>query len=169
MPKERRQGMLDAIRRALRRAALSAGDVYVGVHKDDAERLPQNDEEETLNNAQIAAIHEFGLGVPERSFLRSTIRAEQQRYKTLFAAEMRRELKRKHADPKRPLHVVGNVAASDVQQTIARGVQPGLSEATLEKRRERGFSGTKPLIETGQLKSSITYSVGKPDDEEKEA
>lgn len=43
--------------------------IRVGVLGDNAER-DSEDEDRSYNNAQIGAVHEFGIGVPQRSFLR---------------------------------------------------------------------------------------------------
>jgi hypothetical protein len=163
MPPTRRDGALDELLRYLRNANKASRDVYIGVHADDAERKSAADDNEAPpNNAVVAASHEFGIGVPERSFLRSTIRGNYGEYRSLFASELRRNLRFAYADAERPYHVVGNKAVADVRAALTRGIEPELSEETLERRRQKGFPGTTPLIETGQLKSSIAYSVGKP-------
>lgn len=169
MSQSQKKGMLATIRRYLRNLNDAPRDIYIGVHKGDAPRDETGESEESTNhipnNAQVAATHEFGIGVPKRSFLRSTIREHRDDYKALLVNLLRQNLRQKNADPERPFHIVGNKAVADVRQTIVRGVHPPLSEQTLERRKKRGFKGTKPLVETGQLKSSIAYSIKKPGEE----
>ena len=171
MVDKRRTGRLDAIEAYLRKAVQAPGDLYIGVHADDSARVPQalaGDATVTQapNNAYIAAANEFGIGVTERPFLRPTIGDNLDGYKELLATELRKNLRSDRSDPKRPYHVVGVVAVGDVQATLDRGVQPPPTEATLAWREHHGHAGQKSLIVTGQLKSSISYSVGDPDAED---
>lgn len=128
--------------------------LVVGVQADDADR-----DDDGPDNVGLAAIHEFGSGpIPARSFLRSTFDEQRKKWLKVAAATLRR----------RPLDTLNNqlgrlgaMMAADVKNKIADGVPPPLKDATIKSRERRGFAGTTPLIESGQLKNSITWAVKK--------
>lgn len=106
--------------------------------------------------AYVGAIHEYGapeVGIPQRSFLRSTEAEKQQEW----AGHMEDGVKAVIAGavtPEQVLEMVGMSAAGDVIQTISTIQEPPLSPRTVER---KGFS--KPLVDTGLLKASITSKV----------
>lgn len=59
------------------------------------------------------------------------------------------------------LHKAGLIAQNEVRAVINAGVAPALADSTLRSRRSRGRTGTVPLIDTGELRNSITYVVRK--------
>jgi hypothetical protein len=69
------------------------------------------------------------------------------------------KLQQKYIDSKlslkQALTQLGEVVAKDMVQTINRGIEPKLKKATIK--RKKGSS--KPLIDTGHLKGSITHEV----------
>ena len=50
---------------------------------------------------------------------------------------------------------IGQVVVGLVKKRIAEGIEPGNAPSTLEKKAPK----TKPLIDSGQLRSSITHEV----------
>ena len=56
-------------------------------------------------------------------------------------------------------HAAGLIAQNSVRRTLTTAAYRPLSERTLAERRARGRTGTKPLIDTGQYRNSITYVV----------
>lgn len=59
------------------------------------------------------------------------------------------------------LNKAGLVAQNEVRAVINAGVAPELAESTKRARRARGRTGEVPLIDTGELRNSITYVVRK--------
>ena len=53
----------------------------------------------------------------------------------------------------------GMVAQSAIRARITSNIPPPLSESTLAARKRKGFKGTKALIETGQLRNSINFTI----------
>lgn len=134
-------------------------EVRVGVRQDQGEQRvpskegePPTDADPTL--AEIAAYNEFGLGVPERSFLRSTVDAHRGRY----IAHLRRGLMR-WIDTGEPMEAVleelGAIAAGDVKDTIRDLTAPPNADATIRKK-----GSSNPLIDTGRLRQSIDWETG---------
>lgn len=102
--------------------------------------------------ADIATKHEFGLGVPRRSFIAD------------YVDENEPELRRRLADAARmvalghDLEVVlerfGLQAVGEIVERIVRGIEPPNSPLTIERK-----GSSTPLVNTGQLKASITSKV----------
>jgi len=106
--------------------------------------------------AMIAAVHEFGSderGIPERSFLRSTLSTELAKYIKLNKTNLQRvvngKIRMRHA-----LELLGQVASGDVKKTIRAGAFTPLSPATIERK-----GSSAPLIDTGMMVQSVTYEV----------
>jgi hypothetical protein len=106
-----------------------------------------------FSNVQIGTVHEFGLGVPERSFLRATVDERSTFYRRLVKKLMQRALDMK-GTVSEALRILGEQMKADIVRRIDRGIDPPLHPATIAAK-----GSSKPLIDTGQLKQSITYEV----------
>lgn len=130
--------------------------------------------------AEIATVHEYGSpskGIPERSYLRSTVDKNLSSYRQILE-----QLKLQIFNPKvnvtvkNALLILGAKIKLDVQATIRAGIPPAWADSTREARIRRanpegdfsiGKDGIKnatiiaetPLIDTGQLVNGITYAV----------
>jgi hypothetical protein len=98
----------------------------------------------------VAAAHELGLGVPERSWLRGWADENEDEN----AALMKR-IARGIAKGDIPLEQLAEQTAlsmtSGIQERISRGIPPPLSQTTIDRK-----GSSVPLIDTGQLRTSIT-------------
>ena len=101
---------------------------------------------------QVGTFHEFGLGVPERSFIRAWFDGNLPEIKKTLADLV--DDVDSPAEFEQMLEIFGLWAVGQIQQRIADGIEPPLKEATI---RRKGSS--TPLIDTGQLRSSITHEV----------
>ena len=109
-----------------------------------------------LSNVDLALIHEFGIGVPERSFLRAAFDKNHPKYlehlQKLVAAIYDGRI-----TPERAMGLLSQEVASDVREFIRTGqVQPPDSAATIAK---KGSSTT--LIDSAQLINAIAGAVEK--------
>jgi hypothetical protein len=77
------------------------------------------------------------------------------RLKTMGASALQGDL----AAIQKGLNAVGLLGQNAVRAQITDGQHAPLSERTLKARQARGRTGTKPLIDSGQLRNSITYVV----------
>lgn len=132
--------------RALLRRVRQDINVRVGIMGTEASS-PHGD----MSVVEIAAIHEFGLGhVPERSWCRAWADEKTDENKALM-----RRLARGVATGRWPIAKLADqtalAMAGSMQERISSGISPGLAPETI---RRKGSS--KPLIDTGQLRSSIT-------------
>jgi hypothetical protein len=123
---------------------------YVGVLGANAEKEHKGSPGMTVSD--LATIHEFGLGVPERSFLRAWFDSNRASIEVTLRAAHRQVLLGK-LTPKRAGELIGLKFAGEVQKYIAEGhVQPPLSEQTVKKK-----GSSVPLVDTGQLRAAISW------------
>jgi len=103
---------------------------------------------------EVAVVHEFGAGhVPARSFIRATIdekRGEIEQLQGLLA----KQILEGKVTPEDALGIVGTKVAAWCQTRIAAGIAPPLKPATIARK-----GSSVPLVNTGQLKSAITWRV----------
>lgn len=139
--------------RVVHRAGLMNFRINVGILGSKA---AETHEGSAMTIAQIAEIHELGLGVPERSFLRAWVEAnEQQIENDMRAATKKILLGKLTAD--QAAKILGARFAAGVQAFISSGrVQPPLEQSTIDRK-----GSSIPLIDTGQLRSAITFAVAK--------
>jgi len=115
---------------------------------------------------EVAAANEFGAPgahIPERSFLRSTVTKNKNKYKKLGVDLVKKIVK----NPSKEEYMtgagkIGLTAVNDVRETMVNLMDPPNAESTqLKKGRSlgKGEKVNNPLIDTGQLKQSITYVV----------
>jgi hypothetical protein len=138
---------------------LARSEVLVGIPGKTASR----DDPGAMNNPTLGYIHEFGspaAGIPRRPFLTPGVEAIRARTVAEFRGAALAALKGDANAAERTLNRVGLIAQNSVRATLTAGEGwPPLAEATLAAREARGRTGTRPLIDTGQLRASITYVV----------
>lgn len=133
--------------------------VVVGVPKGAEDRKDAKDP----SMAEVAFFNEFGTEhIPERSFLRSTVDENSRKYTELYRKLMGSVYDGK-TTIKKAMGVLGEKARADVRAKIRSNVPPPNAPATIARKKS-----TKTLVDTGQLRQSITYEVrdGKPDGSE---
>lgn len=108
-----------------------------------------------ITYAQVAAIQEFGLGVPERSFIRRTLHEKHHQLIRVQAA-LAKELVTTHISKKTALEKLGLWASAEIKKTITEGegIPPPNAPATIAR---KGSSRT--LVDTGGLVNRITHEV----------
>lgn len=105
--------------------------------------------------ALVAAVHEFGapsVGVPERSFLRRTIRENQEKYVRLARINLVK-VTRNMLTMQQALGQLGEVAKADVQAFMASNDYV-LADSTIARK-----GSSRALIDTGNLRQSITWTI----------
>lgn len=124
----------------------------VGIPSDKNER----EKSVEVTNAELGIIHEFGVperGIPERSFMRSTASEEANNLGRLANIQIAECLK-------------GETSSYDAFATIGAYLQGKIVEKITDGNFEENTKETikrkkssKPLIDTGQLRASITYEI----------
>ena len=128
--------------------------VYIGVpasknsiHKDSK-----------INMATLLALHVYGAptrGIPQRDPLRPPLINNAQRYTDLMAQGIKNALAN-GTDPNVVYEKIGIVASNDVKDYFVSGNFKPLDQKTIDRK-----GSSKPLLDTGELRSSITYEVRK--------
>lgn len=143
------------------KAIANAGNVLVGIPSEDNARS-----DSPIGNAAIGYINEFGSpaqGIPPRPFLAPGIAKVQDKCGNLLAMGAADALTSMSVTP---ITVAQNKAGLTAQNSVKATITAGegfapLSASTLSARKKRGVSRTKPLIDTGSLRNSITYVIRK--------
>jgi hypothetical protein len=108
-----------------------------------------------LTVIDVATFNEFGLGVPERSFVRGYVDENE----NLIRNDIKKlallivQGKKTTEDA---LGLLGMKVQGEMQKRISEGIDPPNAPSTIAKK-----GSSKPLIDTGQLRASITYKVEK--------
>ena len=138
------KGLLERI------AALGEPKVYIGIPSST------NARQGASNNATIAAVHEMGApsrNIPARPFLIPTVQNNADKYTNLMAQGFRNALQDKEKAAE-VYEKIGLVASSDVKDYIVSGQFVPLKQSTIDRK-----GSSKPLIDTGELRNSISYKV----------
>lgn len=142
----------------------------VGVHSD----APAHSDEkgQPINMAELAAVHEYGTSrIPERSFLRAGFDAHRDETEDRVNEALGKLIDQVY-EPSQVLEYVGELLLGDIRETIAEGLKPELSQMTKNSRDKKaahggGLAGLAgkytPLVDTGQLLSSLAYVVDTSD------
>lgn len=102
----------------------------------------------------VAQWNEFGTErIPARSFIRAWF-DEYQPQNQAVARRMATSVLKGMRTTKQAMEALGVLFVGQIQQRIAAGIDPANAESTI---RRKGSS--TPLIDTGQLRSSVTYRV----------
>ncbi|ETD72967.1 hypothetical protein V757_01085 [Pelistega indica] len=121
--------------------------VYVGVPKENNPKVDGD-----FSMSDLAAVHEFGSEdghIPERSFLRTSVVKNKAKYFRFFGDRLITG-----NDPEKALNELAELAKGDVQENIVNGDFKALAPETIKRK-----GSTKPLIDTGKLRQSITGVV----------
>jgi phage gpG-like protein len=144
----------------MRLEALAKQEVLVGIPAETA--TVRSDETTPINNATIGYIMEHGApesNIEARPFLMPGVEAVKSNIVDQFRRIAKVQMKGDKEAAERGFNRAGLIAQNSVRRMINSGIPPALAPSTLAARRRRGRTGTKPLIDTGQLRNSITYVI----------
>jgi phage gpG-like protein len=142
--------------------ALTKHQVLVGIPADAAERQPDADDPRPPNNAEIGFIQEFGspeANIPARPFLVPGVRGNLEKIEKRYRTAAQKALDGDKEAVEKAHMAIGLETASAVQKKITDGPFVPLSPVTIANRKARGRTGINPLLDTGQLRRSITYVI----------
>lgn len=125
-------------------------DIKIGVLDADAQH-----EGDALTVGELAEMHEFGLGVPQRSWLREWFDESEEQLSEIATRYF--EQSETEADYIDAADLVTEAAVASCTDRIRDGLTPAITnESTIRSKKSRGFKPPyTPLIETGVLISSI--------------
>lgn len=106
--------------------------------------------------AQIGMWNEFGTErIPERSFFRSTVQEEEK-----HIVSLQRKLLKSISDGKittdKALALLGEFLSDKIRRKIVALNEPPNAPSTIKAK-----GSSNPLVDTGQLKNSVTYEVNR--------
>lgn len=111
-----------------------------------------------LTNAQLASIHEYGLGnVPARPFLRPAFMLHKDEYMGLLREAYEKSVLKNSPDAfRKMLKLIGQRMVADIKNFVTAGspVPPPLAPATIKRK-----GSTRTLVDTGQLIRATEYEV----------
>lgn len=141
--------------------ALTRSEVLIGIPDTRAERKPVDGETgPPTSNALIGYVQEFGSpekNIPARPFLIPGVQSIKDKAIPVLKKAGQAALEGDGKDVAKSLMTVGLMGQGAVQRKITEGPFEPLSERTLKAREARGRAGTKPLLDTGQLRASVTF------------
>ena len=145
----------NAFRRVMSRlAGLGGAGVRVGIQGPEASAPKEGGREDApLSNVEVAATHEFGIGQPRRSFLADTFDLQQPALH-LMAERVAERVMLGKMPLRVGLEVLGHFMRNAIVDRIDAGIEPESADATIQRK-----GSSKPLIDKGQLKASITHLV----------
>jgi len=112
--------------------------------------------------AFIASVHEYGApsaGIPERPFLKAGIEGGKEGQARLNKVNLVRILNGE-TDFDTALMQLGEMAKGNVQDYINQGDFAPILPATIAARKRRSVGSSKPLVDTGQMRQSVSYELG---------
>jgi hypothetical protein len=135
--------------------------VLVGVPDKTADR---KNEDAEISNALIGYINEFGSpaqNIPARPHLVIGVQNSLEKIVGTYKGAAKATLNGNPAAIEQAHARVGLIAQSSVRSKITGGPFQSLSPVTIANRKARGRTGTKPLIDTGQYRNSISFVIRK--------
>lgn len=141
---------------------MASMEVLVGIPAEKAPRTSAEAKSQPISNAALGYIHNYGSptqNIPARPFMEPGIKQAQRDIEQSLERAGLAALDGKPDQMLKSLHAAGIKAATSVKNKINSGIPPALKSSTIAARKRRGRTGTKPLIDTGQLRNSITYVV----------
>lgn len=138
-----------------RMSGAPAATVTVGIHEAEGSAT---ENEGGMSVAEVATLHEFGLGgQEERSFIRAYVDENVDTIKSDLRKLSQAVVKGTLDSPEQALERFGLKTVGAIQTRISDGrVTPGLKESTIAKK-----GSSVPLLDDGILRSSITHKVEK--------
>jgi len=131
--------------------------VLAGVPEAEARRKG-----DPINNATLAAIHDKGSpsqNIPARPFMESGIKSVSVPIEQKLLTAGQAVLEGDYVKTEKALEAVGLIAQNGLRAMVNSNIPPALKPATLAARRRRGRTGTRTLVDSAQMRNSLTYVV----------
>lgn len=162
----------DEIARAIKK--LADIHVMVGIPKTRNER--RDDPHQEITNAALGYIHEHGspvANIPARPFLQPGVKMATAQFIPYLVKAAGAAMEGQETQLMAALNAAGIIAVNSVRKKITEGPFTPLSPRTIaarkaklkgttalsRKQKDQGFTDIRPLIDTGQLRQSITYVI----------
>lgn len=143
--------------------AIPGETVLVGIPAAETVRSGDGSSD-NMTNAALGYIHETGapeVNIPSRPFLVPGVRDQTPSITRNLKEAAKAKMDGDSEKAFRYLHAAGMAGVKGAQRRITTGPFAPLAASTLRARRRRGRTGTRPLIDTGQLRRSLTHVIRK--------
>lgn len=133
--------------------------VYVGIQQKDTTR-----EDDDVTNAELLFIHTNGSpvnNIPPRPVIEPAIKKDSRRLSNMMKQAAKYAFDGMKSEALRQLELVGT-RGRDVSKrwfVNPNNNWPPNSEAVQEMKRRKGATNPRPLIDTGELRNSISYFI----------
>lgn len=134
----------------VRMSEIGGTKLFVGV-PPQADNVKHGNSELTVS--ALAAIHEYGLGVPERSFLRAWFDENAEKIRQAINV-MVKAIAAGRITKAQAMAQLGLKFVGEIQARIARNIPPPLAQKTIDRK-----GSSVALIDTGVLRSWIAYTI----------
>jgi hypothetical protein len=104
--------------------------------------------------ADYASANEYGIGVPERSFLRSTSNEQGEKWNSQLNNIVDKVIENKPVNIDVAVGLVGTEMVKDIVEKINSNIWPPNSDATIAKKKS-----SRTLIDTGIMRRAIKYKI----------
>lgn len=138
-----------ALKARLDKFAGAVKEITVGIHAQDGD-APKGD----TKLLDVALAHEFGLGVPRRSFIADWHEENRAKHEQQMIAMAKAIVAGTVPSAEVAAQRLANLWVGEVQKRIVAGIAPALAEETVRRKKS-----STPLIDTGQLRSSVSYAI----------
>lgn len=133
--------------------------VLVGIPQDDGQR----EEGDQINNASLLFINNFGSpgqNIPPRPVMQIGIRNAADRIADEYKKAVQKSWAGGLPDVEQSYERIGMIASNSIKRAINDqiDIEPP-AQSTMDTRKSKGFSGTKALLVTGQMRNAITWVV----------
>lgn len=122
----------------------------------------EGEEASSFTVVELAAVHEFGSedgSIKERSFIRSTMRREQDEFRYLCADLVTKFVNSEDYPIDNVLGILGAKAAAEIKSTIRDELTEGPEDQANAESTIAEKGSSTPLVDTGQLINAITWAV----------
>lgn len=134
----------------VRMGEMNGTKLFVGV-PEQADNVKHGNSQLTVS--ALAAIHEYGLGVPERSFLRAWFDENAEKIRQAINI-MAKAIGAGRLTQEQAMAQLGLKFVGEIQARIARNIPPPLDPKTIDRK-----GSSVALIDTGVLRSWISYVI----------
>lgn len=160
----------DKLVRKIGEVAASKAHVKVGILQREGAQVITDEEAEgatvPFTMVELAATHEFGspsAGIPERSFIRATMRREEDALRTT-AVQVATGIIDDKLTIEQGLGLLGAKAATEIRNTIRNSQTEGPQPQANAPATIAAKGSSTPLVDTGRLINAITWQVAKGED-----
>ena len=134
-------------------------EVFVGISQDETSR-----EDDPVTNAELLFIHTNGSpinNVPARPVIEPAIKDDRERLSKMMGASAQSAMDGNTEEAMRKLKLAG-MRAQNISRawfTNPKNGWPPNSPSVIRAKMKKGSTDPKPLIDTGELRKSITYFI----------